>query len=94
MSILGKILLVYYILINLVLFLTMGLDKKRAVKNQYRIPEANLFVLALLGGGIGGFLGMKSFHHKTRKISFYIIFGLAVFLHGFLLLMGRSFYIS
>lgn len=56
-----------------VLFLTMGIDKSRAKSHCRRIPEARLFLLALLGGAVGGTLGMWVFRHKTRH--WYFAFG-------------------
>ena len=56
-----------------VLFLTMGADKSRAKSHRRRIPEARLFLLALLGGAVGGTLGMWVFRHKTRH--WYFAFG-------------------
>lgn len=47
-------------------FLMMGIDKKKAIHHQYRIPEKMLFLVALLGGAVGGTIGMQIFHHKTR----------------------------
>ena len=58
---------VYYLAVNLVLFVMMGVDKVRAKRNEWRIREATLAAVALLGGGIGGFAGMKLFHHKKKK---------------------------
>ena len=78
MSLPSKILLLYTLVINIVLFGTMGYDKYCAKKEKWRIPEAYLFIMALLGGSIGGFIAMKVFHHKTKKIYFYIIFALAL----------------
>ncbi|MDD4571816.1 MAG: DUF1294 domain-containing protein [Clostridia bacterium] len=72
----------YYAVINIILFLVMLWDKLAATKARRRVPEANLFVMALLGGGIGGILAMLLGHHKTRKPQFWIIFVLAVILHG------------
>ena len=61
---------------SLVTFLVMGSDKRRAKRGARRVPEARLFLLALLGGGIGGFLGMYAFRHKTRHLHFVIGFPL------------------
>ena len=72
---------IYYFLINLVLFVMMGNDKARAVKNRWRIPEAYLFIAALLGGAVGGLLGMHVYRHKTKKPAFYIIFSIAIVMH-------------
>ena len=68
------ILAAYLIIINLVLFLTMAADKHRAKKDRRRVPEATLFLIALLGGSIGGIAGMYSFRHKTKHMSFVIGF--------------------
>lgn len=57
----------YYIgIINLVGFAIMGIDKSKAKRNAWRIPEATLFLVALLGGAIGSTLGMHFFRHKTK----------------------------
>ena len=76
-----KIVLIYYLVINIILFSAMGIDKLRAKKDRWRIPEANLFVMSILGGGIGGICGMFAFHHKTKHIYFYIIYGISIILH-------------
>lgn len=81
MNIILKILLVYYSIVNFMLFFMMGIDKQRAKRNNWRIPESNLFITALFGGGLGGFFGMHFFHHKNRKASFYIIFLLSIVFH-------------
>jgi len=64
------LLLSYLLLINLALFLSMGADKARARGNKRRIPEARLFLLAILGGSIGGIAGIYCFRHKTKHKSF------------------------
>lgn len=56
----------YLVILNLAGFLSMGMDKRRARKGKWRIPEATLFLLAILGGSIGSVVGMRVFHHKTR----------------------------
>ena len=58
--------LIYLFAINLAAFLAMGLDKWKAKKNAWRIPEKTLFLLVILGGSVGGILGMQLFRHKTR----------------------------
>ena len=58
---------------SLITFVTFGVDKKRAVRNQYRISEKALITISLIGGGIGGWLGMRVFHHKTRKLKFLFV---------------------
>lgn len=61
-----KVVLIYLCAINLAAFLAMGLDKWKAKKNAWRIPEKTLFLLVILGGSVGGILGMQLFRHKTR----------------------------
>lgn len=64
------LLLSYFIGINLIGFALMGIDKYKAKKRAFRIPEATLFIVAIIGGSIGSILGMYTFHHKTRHRSF------------------------
>ena len=66
------ILTIYLIFMNLLAFLLMGLDKSKARRNQWRIPEKTLFLSAILGGSIGAILGMQVFRHKTKHASFWI----------------------
>ncbi len=60
----------YIILVNLTAFCLMGIDKRKAIKGAFRIPEATLFIVALIGGSIGSIMGMYTFRHKTRHIMF------------------------
>lgn len=64
------LLLSYFIAINLIGFALMGIDKYKARKRAFRIPEATLFTIAVIGGSIGSILGMYAFRHKTRHRSF------------------------
>lgn len=64
------IILAYLIGVNLVSFFMMGIDKRKAIKGAFRIPEATLFIVALIGGSIGSIAGMYTFRHKTRHFSF------------------------
>ena len=66
--------LIYLLLINLITFLAMYIDKKRAKWGKWRIKESTLFTLALIGGSIGGIAGMYTFRHKTKKTRFVIGF--------------------
>ena len=65
---------VYLLLVNLWAFALMGLDKRRAKKDKWRIRERTLFLPVLLGGGVGGILGMKVFRHKTKHWYFHFGF--------------------
>ena len=60
----------YLIIINIVTFIVYGIDKLKAKKNLWRIREASLLMLAILGGSIGAWLGMKVWHHKTLHKKF------------------------
>ena len=71
-----KNILIYLVIINIITFLTMYIDKKRVKWGKWRIKESTLFMLVLLGGGIGGIAGMKIFRHKTKKTRFVIGFPL------------------
>lgn len=62
--------LVYLTGVNLAAFFLYGLDKYRARRKQWRIPEHTLLLLAFLGGCVGAAVGMALFHHKTRKTRF------------------------
>jgi len=64
----------YLLFINILAFLAMWIDKRKAKYGKWRIKEMTLLILALLGGSIGGILGMYTFHHKTKKPQFYIGF--------------------
>lgn len=69
-----KNIMLYLLTINLITFLAMGIDKYKAKKGHWRTPEKTLFMLVVLGGGIGGITGMYLFRHKTKKPRFYIGF--------------------
>lgn len=66
--------IIYFIAINLFGFFIMWLDKRKARKGKWRIPEKTLFIITALGGGIGTIAGMYAFRHKTQKIAFVIGF--------------------
>ena len=66
--------LVYCTVLSIVLFVLMGVDKYRAKHFKWRIRERTLFLLAVLGGALGGCLGMVFFRHKTRTKSFVWMF--------------------
>ena len=68
----------YLLMMNLVGFAVMGIDKKRAVKRLWRIPESTLFTIALIGGSLGSIIGMYFFHHKTRH--WYFVYGMPLIL--------------
>lgn len=67
-----KIIYIYIVLINLLSFLLFGIDKYLAIKKKRRISEKTLILMMYIGGVIGSLLGMLFFHHKTKKIKFYV----------------------
>ena len=71
---------IYLVIISLVTFLFYGIDKSKAKRDKWRIPEATLIILCFIGGGIGGLLGMKVFRHKTQHLKFKILVPLSVLL--------------
>lgn len=68
----------YLLAINVLSFALMGIDKAKARRNAWRIPEKVLFLAAILGGSVGALVGMALFRHKTKHVSFVI--GLPVIL--------------
>lgn len=69
-----KNVIIYFVAINIIGFLAMLIDKKKAERGSWRIPEKTLFIFTLLGGGIGTISGMYLFRHKTKKLKFTIGF--------------------
>ena len=65
-----KLIIIYFIAINLVTFFLYGIDKWKAKRSKWRIPEATLLGLAVIGGSMGAWLGMKVWHHKTQHKKF------------------------
>ncbi|MBR5064878.1 MAG: DUF1294 domain-containing protein, partial [Oscillospiraceae bacterium] len=67
-----RYLLIYLMIINIIAFAAMGIDKLKAAKGRWRISEKALFLLAAAGGSIGSIAGMFAFRHKTKHLSFRI----------------------
>lgn len=63
---------VYLLGVNVLAFLMYGLDKMKAKKDKWRIPEKTLIMVAVIGGSVGAFLGMQTFRHKTKHLKFTI----------------------
>ena len=76
----------YLLVVNLVGFAAMGIDKFKAKNHAWRIPEATLFFIAIIGGSIGSIAGMRVFHHKTKHKSF--VFGMPAILFLQILLVA------
>ena len=69
-----RYLIIYIVIINIIAFLAMYIDKRKAKYGKWRIPEQSLFILALIGGSIGAIIGMYTFRHKTKKLRFSVGF--------------------
>ena len=69
-TVLIHITLIYLIVINIVAFFVYGIDKWKAKNSKWRISEATLLILAIIGGSIGALLGMRIWHHKTMHKKF------------------------
>ena len=66
--------MVYYLVgINVLAFFIYGIDKYLAIRKKYRVSEYSLIILSVFGGPIGSLLGMRVFHHKTKKLIFWIV---------------------
>ena len=78
----------YLLIINLLTFALYGIDKRKSKKKKFRIPEKTLLWMARLGGGIGSWMGIMTFHHKTKHTRFKIIVPLwtMIWLAGLILL--------
>lgn len=62
--------ILFFLIINLIGFFAMYIDKKRAINKQWRISESTLILISIVGGSLGTILGMKLFRHKTRHLKF------------------------
>ncbi len=80
----------YFVVMNVIGFSSMGIDKRKARKHKWRIPEARLFLYAILGGCIGSIVGMQVFRHKTKHTKF--IVGMPVVLILWLVVAGIVIY--
>ena len=68
----------YLLIMNIIGFALMGIDKRRSVKRLWRISESTLFVVAIIGGSLGSIIGMRFFHHKTKH--WYFVYGMPAIL--------------
>ena len=89
-----KYFIIYLIVINLIAFLSMFIDKRKAEYGKWRIKEYTLFLLALLGGSIGAIAGMYTFRHKTKKMKFVIGFPAILILEIVLAIMVYTDFIA
>lgn len=72
---------IYYICVNVIAFILYGLDKKYAREGRWRIPEKTLLGIALIGGAAGAWIGMQTFRHKTKHMSFWTLVPLFAVVH-------------
>lgn len=76
-----EIFFIYLAVINIVAFAMYGIDKLKAKLDRWRIPEATLIGVALIGGSLGALLGMQIFRHKTKHMKFKILVPAFLILH-------------
>ena len=84
----------FTIICSFIGFIAYGLDKRRAVKNQYRIAEKKLHMMSLFGGWPGSYLAQQMFRHKTQKVSFRFVFWIIVLLHAAVIGYGMYIWIK
>ena len=77
----GNAFIIYLALMNLIAFILYALDKFKAKRHMWRIPEATLLAVSFLGGSIGAILGMRLLRHKTKHIKFIVLVPLSLILH-------------
>ena len=77
--------LAYFVLINFITFITFGIDKDKAINNNRRVSEKTLWIMSLLGGSLGTLFAMKTFRHKTKKLSFQAVLALILALQVLLI---------
>jgi len=77
---------IYVIIINIIGFFAMWIDKFKAKRGSWRIPEKTLFMITFLGGGFGTIAGMYTFRHKTKKMRFTIGFPVILLTEIFLVI--------
>lgn len=65
--------ILYIFIINIISFILMGIDKRAAKNNMYRIPEKAFFSISFLLGSLGTYIGMYKFRHKTKHLSFKVL---------------------
>ena len=81
------LILIYLVFANTVTFVVYGIDKQKAIRREWRIPEGTLMGLAALGGSLGALLAMKFYRHKTRHMKFTVGIPIMLVTHIFLLVM-------
>ena len=91
---LQRIILIYLAVITVMTFLMFGVDKWKARRDKWRIRETSLLLLALLGGSLGAWIGMKVWHHKTKHKKFKYCIPLILVVHLVLLAVVAYYQLS
>lgn len=68
----------FLIVFSVIAFFAYAMDKRKAIRRAWRLPESLLLGFSFFGGGIGGYLAMYIFRHKTRKVKFHIVHIIAI----------------
>ncbi|MBR4864613.1 MAG: DUF1294 domain-containing protein [Oscillospiraceae bacterium] len=87
-----KIIILYLLIVNALGFILMLIDKYKAQKNLWRIPEATLMTVAAIGGSVGSLLGMKLIRHKTKHPKFTIGIPVILALQIFLIVILEGYF--
>jgi uncharacterized membrane protein YsdA (DUF1294 family) len=82
-----NLLYIYILIINIIGFVLMGRDKRKAKRQEYRISERTLWTVALIGGSVGSYIGMKVYRHKTKHRLFAMGFPFLVIVHCILFIL-------
>lgn len=88
---LDRIIIIYLIGINIIAFILYGVDKIKAVAGKWRVTEASLIGIATIGGCFGAFIGMRVWHHKTRKLMFQVLVPLLIIIWIAIILYWKGF---
>ncbi|WP_277585486.1 DUF1294 domain-containing protein [Psychrobacillus antarcticus] len=80
-----NVILIFILIMSIIAFFVMGYDKSQARIQGHRISEKTLWTLAVLGGGIGAYIGMQLFRHKTKHTNFRVGFLMVMILYAFLI---------
>ena len=70
--------MIYLIIVNILAFSLCFIDKRKAIKQKYRISEDTLLFISLIGGCFGLVLSMNIYHHKTKKLKFKLVYLLCI----------------
>lgn len=88
----SNIVRLYLLIINIITFIVWGIDKYKANNSHFRISESKLLWLSALGGRVGGYIGMKTFRHKTIKMSFLKKYAAIVIIYVIAIILTLRYY--